>query len=172
MIIIWEPGSWAPNWLHGKARMASLPASPPYWEENNLFKTKYRKSTKLADFAIHLQKSAFNCVKVQNRPSFSVSGHWTKELMPWRDRNGPSSAISHVRWYFFSLCFVSIPHLLVHIAYKVGEFSFYFCWCFFCSIISHLLVQGLQLSIVDLGLSSPGFIAFNICLLTQLVKQI
>ena len=119
--------------------MASLPASPPYWAENHLVKTK------LADFALHLQKSAFNCVKVQNRPSFSVSGHWTKELMPWRDRNGPSSSRSHVRWYFFSLCFVSIPHLLV---------------------------QGLQLSIVDLGLSSPGFIAFNICLLTQLVKQI
>merc|ERR1719318_1802523 len=24
------PGSWAPNWLHGKARIANLPASPPY----------------------------------------------------------------------------------------------------------------------------------------------
>ena len=30
------PGSWAPNWLHGKARIANLPASPPYFEEELL----------------------------------------------------------------------------------------------------------------------------------------
>ena len=30
------PGSWAPNWLHGKARIANLPASPPYFGEELL----------------------------------------------------------------------------------------------------------------------------------------
>ena len=30
------PGSWAPNWLHGKARIANLPASPPYFKEQFL----------------------------------------------------------------------------------------------------------------------------------------